>query len=999
MLRNFLWVAIFFCGMGVSFAQGWVKVLPYDSENYPVLDGSEYKGRHKNYDVYLPYDTIHNGLISVVLDSVSFFGENCNLHFYTLDSLGTLQYKSSFPVYDSIAGSLFYLETRPDSGYNMIGIDRTPYLKHINFCQFIPGDSVPTCSSLPFNYSWQIPGKKNDTIYITTTTITHSNALDHKRYESFVRVLNTRGDSLAYLKLGSPSLSIRIGEAEQSINGNIYIEGGEYELGKKDPDGNRFIGYYSKSGNKIWKQYLQNDSIEPYEPYDLNLKSTADGGVYIVSTISKVQNDTIYEYIHKDGKHKGTYILLKYDSSGNFEWYSKLTNTDEHVYPFKIFEGEDQKVWVTGFSTTSDYKIRLFLSLIDSSHTVSWEKRIGPYFPKYSMGTYATIPAHNDPDIGKWYFFVSHNYQQLVFHFDTSGNIPYSTITGNVFHDIDSNCIYDSTENTFKGWTVIIKGPDYFTIQETDSAGNYELPAFTLGDYRIIAIPQGPTALWQACQDTITITVDSFYTTDTVNYGYGAVDYCPYLTVDAGVSRLRRCFDNTIYIKYQNLGTLPADSTYIEVALDPYLSVTATSIPPSAIDTTLNIYTFFIDTIDVFEQGQFTITAYVDCDSAILGQEHCIETHIYPDGFCQPDSSWDGASIQVSGECIGDSVLLKISNSGLQNMTAPLDFIVIEDEVIMLQGNFDLGSGEDTTVLFDLAEGFYRLEADQSPGHPMAPIAAVNVDGCGANPPTGFGGSFPQYGGAHFLDIICLPNTGAWDPNEKLASPQGYGAEHYIEHDWKIEYQVNFQNTGTDTAFTVVIRDTLSPFLQWDSLTMGVSSHVYDWQLDSNVLTITFNNINLPDSNINEPASHGFVTLSLYPRSDAPLGTVIENTAAIYFDFNVPIITNTVFHTLGEDFIPVEIEVFVPTLLPDATRIRTWPNPASHSATIEVHNTSQTFPALQLEIIDIYGRLLRRLQSDGNRFVLRKGDMAAGVYFFRIMDGAQLLGNGKVVFR
>ena len=64
-----------------------------------------------------------------------------------------------------------------------------------------------------------------------------------------------------------------------------------------------------------------------------------------------------------------------------------------------------------------------------------------------------------------------------------------------------------------------------------------------------------------------------------------------------------------------------------------------------------------------------------------------------------------------------------------------------------------------------------------------------------------------------------------------------------------------------------------------------------------------FNNIQLPDSNVNEPASHGFVKFKINQRANNPLGTVIENKAGIYFDFNEAVITNSTHHVLGENFV------------------------------------------------------------------------------------------------
>jgi hypothetical protein len=129
----------------------------------------------------------------------------------------------------------------------------------------------------------------------------------------------------------------------------------------------------------------------------------------------------------------------------------------------------------------------------------------------------------------------------------------------------------------------------------------------------------------------------------------------------------------------------------------------------------------------------------------------------------------------------------------------------------------------------------------------------------------------------------------AYDPNEKLVTPQGV-----IFRSDTLRYQINFQNVGTDTAFNIVVRDTLDSNLDITTLESGASSHPYAFDIAGRELSWTFANISLPDSTTSEPKSHGFVSFRVRPRSNAPDGADIQNQAAIYFDFNPPVITNTV---------------------------------------------------------------------------------------------------------
>ena len=147
---------------------------------------------------------------------------------------------------------------------------------------------------------------------------------------------------------------------------------------------------------------------------------------------------------------------------------------------------------------------------------------------------------------------------------------------------------------------------------------------------------------------------------------------------------------------------------------------------------------------------------------------------------------------------------------------------------------------------------------------------------------------------------------GSYDPNDKQATPQLSPLQ--VSNGEYIDYTVRFQNTGTDTAFTVVISDTLSYELQTNSLQMIASSHNCKTTVKDNIVFFEFLNILLPDSNINEPLSHGFVSFRVKPKPTVAVNTVIPNKAAIYFDYNAPVITNTA-GTLIKDFTVVPLKL------------------------------------------------------------------------------------------
>jgi hypothetical protein len=113
------------------------------------------------------------------------------------------------------------------------------------------------------------------------------------------------------------------------------------------------------------------------------------------------------------------------------------------------------------------------------------------------------------------------------------------------------------------------------------------------------------------------------------------------------------------------------------------------------------------------------------------------------------------------------------------------------------------------------------------------------------------------------------------------------------------------------------------------------------------VIKFNFNNINLADSFSNEPASHGFVTFKAKLESNLNLGTVIENTAYIYFDFNAPIVTNTAINT-------IDLLTSTSVQIVNAN-LSVYPNPAKEELFISISNFKSNTNNY-LEIFNIAGQ-------------------------------------------
>lgn len=578
---------------------------------------------------------------------------------------------------------------------------------------------------------------------------------------------------------------------------------------------------------------------------------------------------------------------------------------------------------------------------------------------------------------------------------DLSGLSNACFIVGNVHSNDNNSCVPEEFGQYIPNMLVEVAG-DISYFGTTNDDGDYTIPV-QAGDYNVRLV--NPSPLWNSCEDSVDVSLVNNFDTAIVNYSLYPDTSCAYMRVDMSTLSMRRCFQNVYNIHYCNLGTADANPAEVEVTFDEYLVIDSSSIP--WVSQNGQTYTFNVGFLSPFECGSFNVFYTVDCDSTVLGQTHCSEVHIYPDVLCvEENSEWDESSIELAAVCEGDSIIFKIINIGSGDMEDPLEFIVIEDFIVGLQGDFLLDSGEDTTIVMPANGATWRLEAHQSKGHPGNSKPCVSVEGCGGiNFNTGFVIQYPLNDADPFVDTDCRENTGSYDPNDKQGFPVGYGPEHFIEPNTDIEYLIRFQNTGTDTAITVVIRDTLSPFLDPTSIEVGGGSHSFRYELyGTGILKFTFDEIMLPDSNINEPASHGFVKFRIKQRENVPLGTTIYNSAAIYFDFNEPIITNTTDHEIGLNFIEVDIIGNNNNYgSDDLPWVHVYPNPFVEKATFELKNVPGNDYVFQL--FNATGQLTSTSDFQTKFFQFERDRLPGGIYFFKILSKGKIVSSGKIVLR
>ncbi len=155
---------------------------------------------------------------------------------------------------------------------------------------------------------------------------------------------------------------------------------------------------------------------------------------------------------------------------------------------------------------------------------------------------------------------------------------------------------------------------------------------------------------------------------------------------------------------------------------------------------------------------------------------------------------------------------------------------------------------------------------------------------------------------------------GSFDPNDKEVFPKVINYADVMIGDTQIlDYVVRFQNTGNFPAEFVRVTDAINTsLLDISTLQMVAASHSYSMDFEENEVEWFFDNIQLADSASNEQESHGYIHFRIRTRENLALNDIITNQVAIYFDFNVPVITNiaqTIFYQC-----PASVEITQPTV-------------------------------------------------------------------------------------
>jgi uncharacterized repeat protein (TIGR01451 family) len=229
----------------------------------------------------------------------------------------------------------------------------------------------------------------------------------------------------------------------------------------------------------------------------------------------------------------------------------------------------------------------------------------------------------------------------------------------------------------------------------------------------------------------------------------------------------------------------------------------------------------------------------------------------------------------------------------------------------------------------------------------------------------------------------CFTVVGSYDPNNKEVYPTN---DVDVNGDRWLIYTINFQNTGTASAEHIYVTDTLSSNFDLSTFQLLAYSHQPLVQiLEGGIARFNFPNINLPDSNANEPLSHGHVQYKIKLKDGLSVGTQTTNTAYIYFDFSTPVVTNTTSNTL--------VVTDISSIANSNVQLKVYPNPSTNIFNFQFNDSWEQIK--KIAITDITGREVYSVGKNVNE--LNATDLTSGIYFYSVFTKSERLFVGKLI--
>ncbi|MEM7572674.1 MAG: T9SS type A sorting domain-containing protein [Bacteroidota bacterium] len=802
-----------------------------------------------------------------------------------------------------------------------------------------------------------------------------------------------------------------------------------------------------EDGQEVWRQTYTNGYLDTgvgavalEDGYILGLnKSDADANLDIVLIRTNLAGDTLFSKVWgtverderiydiillQDGNsiafagstdNTGLSLIAKADLNGDTLWLTEIDASDFGEELTSIIEENDGTTLTAAGNAVSANALDsdVLLTKVNSlTGNQVWQRILGDddVFNRaedvvatleggYAIAAYSTLfgALFNDLTLyktnGLGVFLTNH-------------------VRGRVYQSLDGCNPFEPGDLGLKEWLVKAESQDGNAtfFGSTDGLGNFDLQVDT-GTYVVSLLQKNNR--WDICNpvgfiDDLSELYDSTYH----EFPLTAALDCPLLEVDLSAGPAIGCMEQQITLHYGNQGSVTATDVTTEVMLDPAMTFIGSTHP--LVNQDGQTLSFNLPDLAPNDQGEFIITVMISCGGLVDQQALSTEAIILPDfneSCAPPSEEWDGVIINVDGNCDGDSIRFTIRNDGIEDMVGPLNYIVVEDQILVRPSTgFTLGMGETQDVALENEGGTYRVIAEQSTDYNGSFFPTAVVEGCESEMITEFSvgqvAQFSDNDGNLNIDILTqevLVLTSG--PNLAMrAYPKGY-QDSIITPTTDLEYTVFFGLDNAEEIERVVIRDTLSPMLDFNTLEVGASSHPYDFVLQQNgVLRITFDSIQfLADGGtggVDPELRQGYVTYRLSQKPNNSVGTEINNRAAVYFDYRTPMRTNSVRHVVGcENLFDNNCFLTNSSNFPQLTGVKVdiFPNPMKDRTTVRILDWENPSTRFSWQLYDNSGRLLRTVTSQSDQFELTRQNLPTGSYPYELWGDGQLISNGTLI--
>jgi uncharacterized repeat protein (TIGR01451 family) len=731
------------------------------------------------------------------------------------------------------------------------------------------------------------------------------------------------------------------------------------------------------NGNQLWQKFYGSPN-DIDEGYDLVMSN--DGNIVLAGYTGSLSD----------------VWLLKVTPDGTGIW-TKTFGGELGDQAFDILKAGNGDLIVTGVTEIDPTNSDAFLARFDADGNEIWFNNVGR--GSYVDWAQAVAPADDGGFIVTGYnsLFGAFINDVTFIKAGADGSVYTNHLKGKIYRD-GGDCTFQQGEMGLNDWIVKAVSPAKTFFGTTDTNGNYSI-TLDSGDYVVSVLLKN--GYWDDCIAAYNVTFNGQYDTLVRNFPMLAVVNCPLLQVDVSAPVAQNCSNIAYSVSYCNTGTATVNAATVNIILDKGLDLTGSSIPVALqVDS---LYVFDVGSIGLDECGSFYIYTTSDC-SGLPATAYRVSAHITPDSTCLPVSPhWDMSDIKLNGYCDVDSVHFFIKNEGTGDMQQVQKLIVIEDNVMLFTQpeSFQLIAGESKKVAYPAKGATYRLIAEQSPNHPGNSYPTVAVEGCTTTGTysTGFVSQFHEDENDPFVSIDIQESISPTDYIFLRGYPKGYlqDGKNLISANTDVEYHIYFQNAGTDTITRLVIRDTLPPGLDLSTVVAGASSHPYDFEVyNDGILKFTFDDILLPPDG--GAASQGFIQFKVAQKPDNPAGTIIPNSATVFFGYDAPFQTNTYTHVVGGaellDFIVIT-DVNEPEI--PGLKVNAYPNP--FATTIQFEVAGMQIMTLTIDVFDIKGQHVRRENASGNNIRIYRQELPSGTYPYRLEADGRLIHTGKIIVR